>query len=43
MIGRRLARLLGNHVLDAVESLMGFLLAIIAVEMFVRGIRNLLS
>ncbi len=43
LVGRQLARLLGNHVLDAVESLMGFLLAIIAVEMFVKGIRNLLD
>ena len=43
LIGRWLARLLGNHVLEAMESLMGFLLAIIAVEMFVKGIRNLFT
>lgn len=38
--GRRIAGVLGNHGLDALESLMGFLLAIVAIEMLVRGLRD---
>ncbi len=39
LVGRRLAAKLGVRVLDAFESLMGFLLTVIAVEMLITGIR----
>ncbi|MFA7231642.1 MAG: MarC family protein [Victivallaceae bacterium] len=40
LFSRLLGRLLGNKVLDAGESLMGLLLAALAVEMLIKGIRN---
>ncbi|MDD3666831.1 MAG: MarC family protein [Bacteroidales bacterium] len=41
LCGRRIARCLGNKVLDAVESLMGLLLTAIAVGMLVSGMHEL--
>ncbi len=39
LTGRLLAKILGNRALDALESLMGFLLTIMSVEMLINGIR----
>ena len=41
--GRWLERLLGAKVLSALESLMGFALAIVAIEMVIRGVRLVLT
>lgn len=38
LIGRSLQRLLGEKVLDALESLMGFMLTVVAVQMLINGL-----
>ncbi len=43
LCGRLLARILGQHVLNALESLVGFMLALVSIEMFVSGLKNVLN
>ncbi|HSI62488.1 MAG TPA: MarC family protein, partial [Candidatus Saccharimonadia bacterium] len=43
LLGERIARVLGERGLQAMERLMGLLLTAIAVEMFLRGVREFMK